>query len=178
MKTSLETERLLLRELLPSDDQGMFALDSDPEVHKFLWSEPFTRIEQSREIIEYIRQQYADNGIGRWAAIEKSSGEFIGWTGLKLERNVNGRDTFYDIGYRLRREFWGKGYATESTKAFIDFGFSKMKIKEINAYANETNLASRNALQKCGLKHTETFDHEGIVHCWYEIRNPNTGEEL
>lgn len=173
MKTSLETQRLFLRPLQDSDAAGMFALDSNPNVHIFLGNRTVKSVEESLGWIANIKQQYIDNGIGRWAAIEKSSGEFIGWCGLKLERNVNGRETFYDLGYRLREEFWGKGYATEAASAFIHFGFNEMKLQEINAFVAAAHKASRNTLEKCGLKHTEDFLYEGEPECWYEIKNPN-----
>lgn len=84
MKIILETERLILRQLVPSDDIGMFELDSNPEVHKYLGNKPVTNIEECRSIIESVQKQYLENGIGRWAMIEKSSGNFTGWTGLKF----------------------------------------------------------------------------------------------
>ncbi len=67
MKIFAETERLILREILPEDDKGMFELDSDQDVHKYLGDNTVENIEQSRLIIANIRQQYAINGIGRWA---------------------------------------------------------------------------------------------------------------
>jgi ribosomal-protein-alanine N-acetyltransferase len=73
MQVFLETDRLIIREILPSDEVGMFELDSDPEVHKYLGNKPITNLEQARLNIEFIRQQYKDNGIGRWAVIEKES---------------------------------------------------------------------------------------------------------
>jgi ribosomal-protein-alanine N-acetyltransferase len=69
MKIFAETERLLLREFLPTDVQGMFELDSDPAVHRYLGKKPVQTIEQSQEMIAFIRQQYLANGIGRWAVI-------------------------------------------------------------------------------------------------------------
>src|SRR5688572_5204127 len=105
MKIFAETPRLILRELHPSDDAGMFELDSDPEVHRYLGGQTVESIDQCRAIIEMVRQQYIDNGIGRWAVIEKSSGSFIGWAGLKLVRTItNGHTDFYDLGYRLIRK--------------------------------------------------------------------------
>jgi ribosomal-protein-alanine N-acetyltransferase len=173
MKTSIETERLLLRELEPSDDAGMFELDSSAEVHRYLGNKPVTDIEQSREYIRNIRQQYIDNGIGRWAVILKETKEFIGWAGIKLERNVNGHSEFYDLGYRFIERHWGKGYATESAKAFIDYGFNDMNLKVINAYTSIENKGSQNTLQKCGLQLMNVFTYEGEPELWYEIRNPN-----
>ena len=174
MRTSIETERLLLRELLPTDDVGMFELDSNPQVHIYLGNNPVTSIEQVREAIASIRQQYLENGIGRWAVVLKETGEFIGWSGLKLEKNVNGYETFYDLGYRFIQKHWGKGYAYETAKAFVDFGFNDMKLEKINAYADFDNLASRRVLEKAGMQFINFFEEDGIEEAWYEIKNPNS----
>lgn len=170
MRTSFETERLLLRELLPSDAEGMFRLDSNPEVHKYLGNDPVKDMSQIHDVIANIRQQYLDNGIGRWAVILKETNEFIGWSGLKIEKNINGHERFYDLGYRFIQEFWGKGYAYESAKAFVDFGFNEMKLAVINACADVNNLGSRNVLEKCGLKPLNDFMLDGDLHVWYEIQ--------
>ena len=77
MEFIIETERLYLRELVASDDVGMFELDSDPEVHRFIENKPIQHIEESQEAIRYIQKQYAENGIGRWAVLLKK---------FKLER--------------------------------------------------------------------------------------------
>jgi RimJ/RimL family protein N-acetyltransferase len=125
-----KTERLILREILPEDDEGLFQLDSDPDVQQFLGKKPIKSIEEAREVVRFIRQQYFDNGIGRWAVIEKSSNNFIGWAGLKLIREpVNNHCNYYDLGYRLIKRYWGQGFATEAAKASLKYGFSEMKIK-------------------------------------------------
>jgi len=173
MKTSIETERLVLRELLPTDDAGMFELDSNPEVHIYLGNNPVKSIEESREMIATIRQQYLENGIGRWAVILKETGEFIGWSGLKLEKNVNGHETFYDLGYRFIQKHWGKGYAFETAKAFVDFGFNEMNLSVINAYADFDNLNSRKVLEKVGMQFVNSFELDGTEEVWYELNNPN-----
>ena len=172
MKTSFETERLLLREMLPSDDVGMFELNSNPEVHRFLGNKPQTSIEQSREWIVDIRQQYLVNGIGRWSVVLKETGEFIGWCGLKIERHINGHDQFYDLGYRFIQKHWGKGYAYESAQAWLEVGFNEMNLEVINAYVDADHLASRRVLEKCGLQLMNVFMYEGTPELWYEIRRP------
>lgn len=171
MSKYIETKRLLLRELFPSDELKMFELDSNPEVHRYVGKNPVTDIEQVRAIIANIRQQYVDNGVGRWAVILKETNEFIGWAGLKLEKNVNGHEQFYDLGYRFIQEHWGKGYATEAAKAFLDYGFNRLKLETINAWADSGNLGSRNVLEKIGFKYINTFEHEGEEEVWYEIKN-------
>jgi RimJ/RimL family protein N-acetyltransferase len=166
----IETNRLIMRKLKEDDDIAMFELDSDPEVHKYLGNNPYTSIDQSRETIASVLRQYAAHGIGRWAVIEKSTGSFVGWSGLKfLTEPVNNRCNIYDVGYRLLKKYWGKGYATESALAAIDYGFNNLKLEEIFAAANIENKQSRNTLGKCGLKFIEQFDHNGIACNWYKI---------
>jgi [ribosomal protein S5]-alanine N-acetyltransferase len=170
MSIKLETERLILRELQPSDDIGMFELDSNPLVHQYLGNNPIHTIKEARNVIDLVRSQYDRNGIGRWATIEKESGNFIGWSGLKfIEEPENNRVRFYDVGYRLMPKYWGKGYATESAKAAIDYGFTQLKLNEIIGSANVENTRSRRALEKCGLTFVEQFYWHGI-HCdWLHI---------
>lgn len=149
MQIFIETERLILRELLPADGDGIFELDSDPNVHRYLGNKPVSTLQQSRDVITMIRQQYADLGIGRWAAIEKNTGNFIGWSGLKLITDtVNNHRDFYDIGYRFINKYWGRGYATESAQAVMDYGFNHMRLKTIYGMAHIDNAASNHVLQK------------------------------
>lgn len=171
MKIFAETERLILREIIPEDAQAFFEMDADPEVHRFLGNNPVKTIEQIYEAIQRITKQYDDYGIGRWAAIEKSSGAFIGWTGLKfMTEPVNDTIHFHDIGYRLNKKYWGKGYATESAKAGLEYGFTTLGLKEIIGTAHIENKASRKALEKCGLTFVEKFDHKLYIRCdWLKI---------
>jgi ribosomal-protein-alanine N-acetyltransferase len=173
MQQLFETQRLLFREMVPSDAEGIFELDSNPEVHRYLGNDPVTSMEQCHAAIAHIRNQYEKNGIGRWAVILKEKGEFIGWAGLKLESNVNGHDQFYDLGYRFIQKHWGKGYASEAAQAWVDYGFNVMKLEKINAFIDADNIASRKVIEKVGLRFIETFDYEGTEETWYEMKNPN-----
>jgi len=171
MKKFTETPRLILRELVATDDKGMFELDSNAEVLKYLYTEPQTKIEQSRDVIAFIRKQYMENGIGRWAVIEKQSGDFIGWAGLKLvTQTINNRTNYYDVGYRLIPRYWGRGYATELCRASVDYGFNVLKLDLVCATASMHNLASRKVLEKTGLKFIEEFLYDNHHEAWYEIR--------
>ena len=177
MKIYAETDRLILREILPSDAESFYELDSDPAVHTFLGNNPIKTLDEAHETITRIRQQYKDFGIGRWAAIEKSSGDFIGWTGLKyIDYEDNNHINFHDVGYRLIPRFWGKGYATESAKAAIQYGFETMKLEEIIGTTHIDNKASRNALEKCGLKFIETFEWKGNQCNWLKITKTEWSE--
>ncbi len=174
MKTFAETERLFLREILPTDDMAMFELDSNPEVHTYLGNKPVKSIDESRQLIEYIRQQYISNGIGRWAVIEKQTGTFIGWSGLKyITEPVNNHIHYYDLGYRFIQKYWGKGYAFESARASVAYGFNVMHVKEIYGMAHINNNASQNVLSKVGMHYIEQFTWQGEPMYWYKISNPD-----
>ena len=177
MQPIIETERLYIRELTLADDKGMFEMDSDPLVHRFVGNNPLTTIKQCRDVIEYVRGQYKEFGIGRWAIIEKGTDEFVGWTGHKFMKGpVNGHSGFYDFGYRLARRFWGKGYATESGHASLHYGIDTLKFKDIYAMTDVNNTASRKILEKLGFKFIEIFSYdsepgwrnEGEPATWYK----------
>lgn len=171
MKIFIETERLLLREIHESDIDDLFELDSDPEVHRFLGNRPVKDKQDVTDIIKSIRDQYVHNGIGRWAVIERNTGDFIGWSGLKFVREIiNQHRDFHDIGYRLKRKFWGNGYATESAIASLQFGFNQLNLDEIYAAANIENEASNRILKKIGLTLLEKFTYDGAIHNWYRMK--------
>ncbi|WP_028982411.1 GNAT family N-acetyltransferase [Sporocytophaga myxococcoides] len=172
MKIFVETERLILREIVREDAEGMFKLDSDGEVLKYLHVNPVKSIEEVNATIDFIRQQYLENGIGRWAMIEKDTNAFIGWVGLKLVReSINNMINYYDLGYRIIKEHWGNGYASEAAQASIEYGFSELHLTEIYAMADVDNFGSDKVLKKCGLKKKETFNYNGKLHNWYKINN-------
>lgn len=173
MRIFVETDRLILRELLPQDELGMFELDSDPEVHRYLGNQPVKDMERIREVIAFVRQQYVDNGIGRWAMVEKQTNQFIGWTGLKLvKEEFNHHINYYDLGYRLIRKYWGKGYATEGAIASIHYGFDTLRVEEIFATTDALNITSANVLKKAGLNFIESFVDEGSPYYWFSINHP------
>lgn len=139
MNLPLETDRLILRELQLSDAEVFFAMDSKPKVHQYLWNKPVQKIEETIEIIAFVRKQYIDNGIGRFAMILKETNEFVGWAGLKYNTEmVNNKVNFYDIGYRLDEKFWGKGYASEATFTWLKYAFETMNIKTMEAQLIQT----------------------------------------
>lgn len=170
MKIFAETDRLILRELLCSDKNGMYELDTDPLVHKYLGNQPVVHMEQTEEVIALIRKQYADNGTGRLAVVKKDTNEFIGWSGLKLVRDsYNNHTNYYEVGYRFIQRYWGKGYATEAALASIDYGFEGLKLNEIYAWAAAGNIASRGVLEKTGLRYIEKFNLDGEAQDWFKI---------
>ena len=174
MDLIIETERLILRPLELSDAVGMFEMDANPIVHKYLWNTPTQNIEETITLIENVKNQYIFNNIGRFATILKETNELIGWTGIKFvtDHIENGNTNFYDYGYRLNEKFWNKGYATEATKAWLDYGFNQMKIDKMNAYTHSENGASNHVLQKVGFHFMEDYhDTDGVLWKWWQLEN-------
>ncbi|MBX2877536.1 MAG: GNAT family N-acetyltransferase [Saprospiraceae bacterium] len=171
MKILAETDRLILRELQKGDVHGIYELDNSPRVHQYLGKQPIHTLAEAEALIEFIQQQYRENGIGRWAVIEKVTGEFLGWSGLKLITDpIGGRSQYYDLGYRFIERHWGKGYATESAKASLAFGFRERKQKAIFAMSEPGNEASIHVIQKLGFSFLETFDWDGTPHHFYSLK--------
>jgi [ribosomal protein S5]-alanine N-acetyltransferase len=142
------TERLIIRPLEWDDAPSLFKLDSDPLVMKYLGNQPLTDISQVYVYLENILLQYQKNGIGRWAIIEKSTNELIGWSGIKfIDEETNGYKDFYDLGY-----------ATESSIAWIQEAENLLNIKKLFASAHQENVASQHVLQKVGFKITGSYD--------------------
>lgn len=170
MKIITETKRLIIREILPTDVDDMFELHADPEVHTYLGNKTVANKEQVVEIINFVRQQYLDHGVGRWAIITKETNEFVGWTGLEFVTNeTNKHKNYYDLGYRLIKRFWGQGIATESAYASLDYAFNKLNATEVYGMADCGNDDSNKILKKVGLNFIETFDLDGVEHNWYKV---------
>lgn len=168
MKFLIETERLILRNLLADDVDGMFELNSNPKVQRFVGNQPIKNLSEAKENIEFIQAQYLKNGVGRLAVIEKQTGEFLGWGGLKLiTEEMNGHRNFYELDYRFLPKYWGKGFATEVANASIKYGFEELKVAMIYAIADVENHASRNVLEKVGFKFIEVFDYQSKPHFWF-----------
>jgi [ribosomal protein S5]-alanine N-acetyltransferase len=172
MKLLFETKNLLLRPLELTDAEAMFLMDSNPNVHNYLWQKPAQQIEEVIKVIDYVQSQYKKNNIGRFATVLKETGEFIGWTGIKFvdDHTENGNTNFYDYGYRLDERFWGKGYATEATQFWINHAFNDMKLENLNAYTHCQNDASNHILKKTGFNFMEEYTAEdGIQWNWWQI---------
>ncbi len=171
MNLLIETERLILRELEYSDEQDLFEMDSDPEVHRFIENKPVKSIAEITKVIEMLKIQYKENGIARWAVVDKLTNECVGWAGLKFfNQPLNNHNNFYELGYRFKKKHWGKGFATESSNVILDYGFKNLNTDIVYAITDPNNVNSKKVLTKLGFDFKETFDYEGDPTDWFELK--------
>ncbi|MFK7031047.1 GNAT family N-acetyltransferase [Flavobacterium oreochromis] len=172
MLPKLESKRLIFKPFEMIHAESLFEMDKNPNVHKYLWQEPVQNIEEVKDVIKKLLEQYKRNKIGRYSTILKETEEFIGWTGIKFvdDHTENGNTNFYDYGYRLDERFWGKGYATEATEFWLEYGFNQIKLKDLHAYTHFENIASNDILKKCGFKFIETYiAKNNVAWNWWKI---------
>jgi RimJ/RimL family protein N-acetyltransferase len=150
----LETERLVLRRFTAGDVEALVGLDSDVEVMRFLTGQPTPRDEIEQKVLPGILATYELHpGLGTFAAHEKATGRFAGWFGLQPTRDP----WTVDVGYRLRREVWGRGYATEGTRALVDHAFRDLGVQRVVADTMAVNAKSRRVMVKAGLRFVRVF---------------------
>jgi RimJ/RimL family protein N-acetyltransferase len=164
MRIFLQTDRLTLRRFTEADADNLFELNSDPGVMRFLHGKPASRDEVRTRIIPTFLGYYERfEGFGFWAAVEIATGQFLGWfhfrPPLREEDMPAGwdEDGVAELGYRLRQSAWGKGYATEGSRALIDKGFTEFGVRRVVAQTLAGNWGSRRVLEKSGLIQADTF---------------------
>ena len=166
MKVILETDRLLLREYVEEDAEAFFELNSDPQVLRFVPDKALPNVEQARQIlIDHPIADYQKHGFGRGACILKSTGENIGFAGLKYLEELGE----VDVAYRLMPAYWGQGLATEAALASVRYGFADLGLKRIIGLVMPENIASIRVLEKTGLRFVETVTFWGHQFSKYMI---------
>lgn len=147
---SFQSDRLIYVPLSSDHADAFFLMESDPEVLKYYrrevakdWNEALTNL------LVYVKYAMDHEGRGAWAVISKDTAEFIG-IGVMIHLEKNPKIKEHEIGYRLLKKHWGKGYATEIAKAMIRYGFDHLKLDEIFATTHPDNLVSQKVLEKVG----------------------------
>ena len=169
MNIIIETSRLLLRTFTEDDAALIYELNLDPDVIRYT-HDPIRDRAHASEILErVIIPQYALYDHGRWAVHKRSNLEFLGWCGLKYRAELNE----IDLGYRFKKEGWGKGYATEAAYASIQYGFEKIGLQRIVARAEIDNIGSWKVLEKCGMTYAGDEEVDGYPVKTYEIFAPS-----
>ncbi len=152
----IETERLRLRDWSDVDAAPFAALNADPRVMEF-FPAALTRAESDAQMAA-IRAFIEDHGYGLYAAEEKSSGRFIGFVGLSLPSFKAHFTPAVEIGWRLARESWGLGYATEGARVVADHAFGPLGLDALVSFTAEWNRPSRRVMEKIGMTHDPVDD--------------------
>ena len=169
MNVVIETERLLLRTFTELDAILIYELNLDPDVTRYT-HDPVKNIDHAKEILEKtILPQYALYNHGRWAVHVKPTLEFLGWCGLKYRAELNE----IDLGFRFKKDFWGKGFATEAAYASIKYGLNKLNLQRIVGKAEIDNIGSWRVLEKCGMTYVRDEEVDGYPVKTYEIYRPS-----
>ena len=155
---------MVLRRFTEADMDDLFELDRDPDVMYFInGGRPTSRDEIENDILPAFLEFYERfEGYGFWAAIEKSTGEFLGWFHF---RPAQGRPLDEpELGFRLRKSAWGRGFATEGSRALIRKGFTELGVRRVVAETMVVHAASRRVMEKAGLKLVRVFHQEWPDH--------------
>jgi RimJ/RimL family protein N-acetyltransferase len=145
---AFETERLALRAIRLDDVDLLVALDADPAVMRYISG----GVPSSRDDVEGTVRRALGH---RWVAYERATGEFVGWFSLRPTGEHE-----RELGYRLRREAWGRGLATEGAKAMLELAFGELGVERVWAQTMAVNRASRRVMERCGLRYVRTFHGE------------------
>lgn len=163
-----ETERLYLREFTREDAIHFFNMNNNPEVIRYTGDQAFESVEEAEGFLKNYKQ-YQLYKMGRWAVCDKQTHTFLGWCGLKFHPE----EAIVEVGFRFYQENWNKGYATESAKASIAYGFQYLKLKEIYAHVQIENIASQRVLEKCGMQFVKEIVYDGFPAKLYKIEAKN-----
>ena len=154
-----ETERLILRKWRDEDLDAMVQMNMDPSVMECF---PSTlSASQSQELVQRIQKHFDDNGFGLYALELKSNIEVIGFAGLQIPHADVPLEQCVEIGFRLRSEFWGNGYASEAARQALKIGFEQYKLPEIVSFTSIHNKRSIAVMERLGMTNhnNETFEH-------------------
>ena len=168
----LETNRLFLREFSILDAHNLFELNNDPQVIRYTGDIAFDWVKDAEDFIKNYTH-YKKYGFGRWAVIQKSDSQFLGWCGLKFSTDIDE----VDIGFRFHKRFWNQGFATEAASSCLEYGFQKLNLTSIVGRAMKENLSSILVLEKIGLTFDKSFDFDNNQGVIYKILKSNSKTE-
>jgi RimJ/RimL family protein N-acetyltransferase len=154
----LATQRLLLRRWRDSDLAPFAELNADPEVMGHI-RDPMTRAE-SDAFARRIEDQLENDDFGLWALEVRGSGAFAGFTGLARQTFAAPFNPSVEVGWRLAREAWGNGYATEAARAALDFAFGVLELEEVVSITTVRNLRSQAVMRRLGMTRDPADDFE------------------
>jgi len=154
----IETERIFLRELMKSDKHDLAKILCDPESMRF-YPSPFSE-KKVEDWIEWNIDNYKKYKHGLWAVILKKGNVFLGECGITI-REIEGKK-LPEVGYHIKKEYCGNGYASEAAKACIDYAFTNLDYNVLYTYTNHANLASIRVAEKSGMQFVNYFEKDDM----------------
>jgi RimJ/RimL family protein N-acetyltransferase len=160
METSIvcQTSRLILRKFNESDVDPLLGFRGDPEVMRFSITGPETREGIQTKYLPSCLRRYTRDGLGQWAVVRKSDGICVGECGICVQEADGERE--FEISYRMRRDCWGKGLATEAARACRDYGFKEAGLRRLISIIESENAASIRVAEKLGM----TLERRALFH--------------
>ena len=168
-----QTSRLILRKFNESDVDPLLGIRGDPEVMRFSITGPETREDIQTKYLPGCLRRYFRDGLGQWAVVRKSDGICVGECGI-CAQEVDGEKEF-EISYRMRRDCWGIGLATEAARACRDYGFKKAGLRRLISIIESGNTASIRVAEKMGMKLEKKASFHKIPVLIYSVANAVTG---
>ena len=171
-----ETERLSIRQYTKADEEHFFRLNGDAEVMRYI-REPKNRAECSLFLARNIDLYQQNPLMGRWAMEVKETGVFVGsFAIIPVENTEDYSVSEIQLGYALLKDYWGKGFATESTLAGKQYAFDLMKLSRIVGITTTDNFASQKVLLRCGFEQQPNITQAGKELCYFASKNPDAVE--
>ena len=154
---ALSTERLSLTDLVTADFASTYAMDTNERVMKYIGGAEKRTFDDYYAFITQRLSLWIGERFHMWAMRLHGGDEFLGWVMIKPIRDT----PHVEVGYRMLPSSWGKGYATEATRAVLDYGFKVAGFEELTAVTHPDNAASQHVLTKCGLLRDGTLNYNG-----------------
>ena len=171
----LETNRLILRHLLPDDLDSLFALYSDQEIRRYFPEGTLTYEETKEELEWFLNGHPAHPQLGLWATIYKETNQFIGRCGL-LPWTIEQRPEV-EVAYLLAKEYWGQGLGTEAAQAIVHYGFEQLQLSRLICMIDPENQASIKVARKIGMTLEKEMEDEKGPFLLYSISKQTSTKE-
>jgi ribosomal-protein-alanine N-acetyltransferase len=175
MPSAIETDRLIMRQIVHDDLEALASMNADPDVMRYIGDGSPQSLEQTQVRINAIINHWDEHGFGLCAVLDRTTSDFAGFCGLMHLDDTSE----IEVGYRFAKRFWGMGLATEAAKASLECGFEALGIDRIVAVVHPGNLASQRVVEKLGLVYirdarfyNSDLRYYAITRAQYKLNDP------
>lgn len=161
----LETDRTIIREFTIEDTNQAIEFYSDVDVMRFVGNGKGFSLEETEEFIIKMVDRYEEHGFSFWAVVSKRCNKLIGHCGLMLNRTTG----IVEIGYTIAKQYWRQGYALETSRAVLSYGFNTLNLNEIVAFTKKINTPSQGMMKRLGMKFWKNYSKNEIEYIAFKI---------